>query len=391
MFIHVLQSGETLLGLSAKYKISTTRIIEENDLSHPYETISGQSLWFRYPHRFYTVKGGDTIDSICKSERVTLRNLQLSNPWIASKARLFPGQIVATSSEEKSFGAFCICGFLKANDTLKEEILPFLTTLTLDGIPLGEVNEGKRNIIPKEDMPALLLGIQIEKLVSFLEAEKDGECKLIARLKNQHFSGIDIELSPFPQAYGVKLQKLHKALANEGMPMWCHAKEGADEDAWLSPLMQEATFDAILFRNSKNKYSLTEQIQASTEACLLEKNSRIFPSLPCFGYQVTTSANEEQKEAWIPLKEILLPAHKYGRSILRDPKTNLAYYSYSTGAGRYRKRQEVYFEDPLSFSFAMSEMNRKEIGGICVNAGNPHLVFLWMIASKWHIIQGNMR
>ena len=61
MHIHMIQNGENLFSISSKYKLSASRLIEENQLASPYETLIGQSLICTHPSRMHTVKGGVLI------------------------------------------------------------------------------------------------------------------------------------------------------------------------------------------------------------------------------------------------------------------------------------------------------------------------------------------
>ncbi|HHU36470.1 MAG TPA: LysM peptidoglycan-binding domain-containing protein [Treponema sp.] len=74
--IHILKKGETLYGVSRKYKVSADAIMQYNNISNPDKLQVGHKL--RIPS-VYTVQKGDTLYGIARSFSVPVDELLASN------------------------------------------------------------------------------------------------------------------------------------------------------------------------------------------------------------------------------------------------------------------------------------------------------------------------
>jgi len=83
MEIHVVQPGETIISIAAKYGLSPERIIQDNELSEPNNLVVGQTIVILYPKTTYTVKEGDTLDSIAIANKVSKIQILRNNPSLS--------------------------------------------------------------------------------------------------------------------------------------------------------------------------------------------------------------------------------------------------------------------------------------------------------------------
>lgn len=87
MYVHVVQSGESLSAISSMYQISIEQIRRVNGLEET-NIVPGQALLI--PSYTYIVQPGDTLISIASKAYVSLEQLRNANPGI-NDATLHPG------------------------------------------------------------------------------------------------------------------------------------------------------------------------------------------------------------------------------------------------------------------------------------------------------------
>ncbi|WP_028552356.1 glycoside hydrolase family 18 protein [Paenibacillus sp. UNC451MF] len=79
MQIHVVQSGQTLYGISRAYGVSMESITEANELSAPESLVVGQALVIPIVGMYYWVQPGDSLQSIAAKLGVTEISLAQAN------------------------------------------------------------------------------------------------------------------------------------------------------------------------------------------------------------------------------------------------------------------------------------------------------------------------
>jgi len=393
MHIHMIQNGENLFSISSKYKLSASRLIEENQLASPYETLIGQSLICTHPSRMHTVKGGENVASICNTYHISPRMLLQQNPSISQNSALFPGQIIVVTPESPMFGALCVCGYLEEGVNPNSALLPYLTTLTLEGCKI----ENGKILLPsiyksaeKEQhiSPVFLAGIKMDGLHSFFSQEQGNAETLIRSLKENDLGGIDVNVSHFPSfEMGELLLHLRRKLMEEGLCLWLNADETlfATSAGEKQDLFQLA--DGVLVRDRGNM-SFSQRVEALYEKKSEGERYPLFPSLPTGAYETVTLMSKEKICTTLTYEEAIQMAQKRAESIVRAPKSHLATYTYTSGVGRRRKQHRVYMEDPFSFWLGMLEMNRRGVTGVTVNAAATPISFLLMLSLKWHLLDG---
>ncbi|MDU3613383.1 MAG: LysM peptidoglycan-binding domain-containing protein, partial [Enterococcus avium] len=95
--IHVVQSGETLSGVAAKYGTTYQTLASLNGLANPNYIYVGQQLkvsGVSSSNRIYTVHGGDNLSSIAAKLGTTYQSLAQKN-GLSNPNLIYPGQSLA--------------------------------------------------------------------------------------------------------------------------------------------------------------------------------------------------------------------------------------------------------------------------------------------------------
>lgn len=173
MEIHVVQPGETIISIAALYGLSPERIIQDNELSDPNNLAVGQTIVILYPQRTYTVKEGDTLDSIAEATGVSKIQILRNNPTLSDGDFLYPGETIILEYDTEKIREVFINGYAYPfiDRTVLRKTLPYLTSLTL--FTYGFTPEGE--LIPIDDVELINLareyGVAPIMLLSTLSEE----------------------------------------------------------------------------------------------------------------------------------------------------------------------------------------------------------------------------
>ena len=96
MQIHVVAQGETIQSIAESYNIPVTRLIMDNGIENPNHLVIGQSIVIVYPEITYTVKEGDTLNSIASTNGVSPMQLMMNNPEYLN-IFVFPSGIILST------------------------------------------------------------------------------------------------------------------------------------------------------------------------------------------------------------------------------------------------------------------------------------------------------
>ncbi len=133
MIIHVVQSGDTVDSIAAKYGISVTRLIQENGLRRPYNLVVGDALVILYPEVIHTVVEGDTLEGIAALYGISLMELLRNNFFLSDREYIYPGEELVISYKDPKIGNISTNGYTYPfiNRDILRKTLPFLTYLTI--------------------------------------------------------------------------------------------------------------------------------------------------------------------------------------------------------------------------------------------------------------------
>ncbi len=150
MVIHVVQSGDTLWGISQRYRVDMNQIIVANQIANPNQLVIGEAIVIPEAARYHIIQHGETLWLIAQRYGVTIESIINENK-IENPALIYPGQRLKIPSD------FHI---VKAGETLWSISIKY-------GVPIQEivrVNQigdpskiypGQRLIIPEKAKPLI--------------------------------------------------------------------------------------------------------------------------------------------------------------------------------------------------------------------------------------------
>lgn len=129
MNIHVVQQGETINSIAESYGVSLNRLIQENELKNPDRLVTGETIVITYPEKIYTVKDGDTLESISNDNDIPVMQLVRNNPYLIEREYIYPGEtlVISYSLKDKVSTIGYTLPFI--NQTILRKTLPYLTYL----------------------------------------------------------------------------------------------------------------------------------------------------------------------------------------------------------------------------------------------------------------------
>ncbi len=133
MIIHVVQPGDTVYSISEHYNIPVDRLILENGLTNPGNLAVGQTIVIVQPETLYTVKAGDTLESIAKQHDTTTMELLRNNPYLSDREFLYEGETIVISYQTNRTRTITTIGyaFSYIERPILIKTLPFLTFLSI--------------------------------------------------------------------------------------------------------------------------------------------------------------------------------------------------------------------------------------------------------------------
>ena len=112
MNIHTVKEGEGIFDIARVNAKPPSKIIEENDLDAD-RLVRGQELLMLMPTRSFTVRGGDTVSSICRKFGIKRQVLLRNNPSLWQSEALRPGQILTVKLDAPKLGSQASLGFYR--------------------------------------------------------------------------------------------------------------------------------------------------------------------------------------------------------------------------------------------------------------------------------------
>ncbi len=134
MFIHIVEPGDTVFGISQQYNICPSRLLIQNGITNPNRLVINDALIILQPKEIYIVQEGDTLDRIAAIYNIDIMQLLRNNPNVSQRNYLIVGEeIVISYIEEDEKPLISINGYVYPYVSTSElrASLPFLTYLTV--------------------------------------------------------------------------------------------------------------------------------------------------------------------------------------------------------------------------------------------------------------------
>ena len=384
MDIHVVQPGDTLYSVAARYGVTMTQLLNDNQLPDPSRLVVGQTLVVQYPDQTYTVREGDTLTSIAAAQGLTLRQLWRNNPVLRGEDRVVPGQVLVISYQQEKEGTLSVNGYAYPfiDRGLLQRTLPYLSDLTpftYGFTPQGElVDLNDRALIAAAEQmevrPLLHLSTLTEEggfsneLASIALNDPAVQDRLISNLletmEEKGYRGLDVDFEfIYPEdarAYAQFISRLRETLAPRGLPVIAALapKVFADQPGLLYQghnyrLLSQAA-DFVLLMTYEWGYTYgppmavapIRNVRQVVDYALTEMPpEKIYLGIPNYGYDWLLPFRQGSRATSISNQYAVELAARNNVAIRYDERAQAPWFRYVDGNGR---EHEVWFEDARS-------------------------------------------
>ena len=153
--VYTVKEGDTLYGISKRFGVPLSVLEADNGIADPAELVVGESLVVSAPSVIYTVKSGDTVESVAELYSTSTREIFRNNPALGGRDLIYPGQsLVITRREAPPYGRMSLNGYAYPfiDDDVLRSALPYLTYLSV--FTTGIKNDG--TLIPPDGAERLV-------------------------------------------------------------------------------------------------------------------------------------------------------------------------------------------------------------------------------------------
>ena len=384
MDIHVVQPGDTIYSVAARYGVTMTQLLNDNQLPDPSRLVVGQTLVIQYPDQTYTVREGDTLTSIAAAQGLTLRQLWRNNPVLRGEDRVVPGQVLVISYQQEKEGTLSVNGYAYpfVDRGLLQRTLPYLSDLTpftYGFTPQGElVDLNDRALIAAAEQmgarPLLHLSTLTEEggfsneLANIVLNDQAVQDRLISNLletmAEKGYQGLDVDFEfVYPEdarPYAQFISRLREALAPRGLPVIVALapKVFADQPGLLYQghnyrLLSQAA-DFVLLMTYEWGYTYgppmavapIRNVRQVVDYALTEMPpEKIYLGIPNYGYDWPLPFRQGSRATSISNQYAVELAARNNVAIRYDERAQAPWFRYVDGNGR---EHEVWFEDARS-------------------------------------------
>lgn len=423
MTIYVVQSGDTLQSIAARFGVSQERIARDNMLQDPDRLIVGQALVILKPQQSVTVMEGDTLFSVARANRTTVNQLMRDNPALGGKTDVYPGQTLVLSYDQQREGSMAINGYAYPfieRDVLRQT-LPYLTYITVftygfkpDGTLIEADDAGILSIIREYPAKPLLLlstltdeGVFSNELSHALLSDPAAQRSLTANLLNtlraKGYSGVDVDFEYiYPEdrdAYTAFIAALTTILNSEGysVAVSLAPKTSADQPG----LLYEAHDYRALGEAANTLIAMTyewgysfgppmavsplNKVREVIEFAVTQiPPEKLLMGMPNYGYdwQLPFISGESRAES-LSNQEAVRRAGENQAAISYDETAQAPYYNYY----RDGKEHVVWFEDARSVQAQSRLVGEYGLQGLSVWNIMRYFPQLWLVLNALYNIE----
>ena len=405
MIIYTVKEGDSVYSIAKKNNTTPSRIITDNNLDNPQKLSIGQTLVLLYPTLTYTVRGGDTLNSIANAYGVSLNQLWRNNPQLAGGNYIYPGQILNIAYETPPLGTVKTNGYAYPyiDRSVLRTTLPYLTYLSIftygirpDGTlipPTGGDSELIALAREYGTTPLMMLtslteeGTFSNELVAGIlqnEALADRVIEnTLAVLREKGYGGLDVDFEYIPaeyrEAYPAFLNKLREQLTPEGYVLFASLapKSSADQRGLLyeghdyGAVGNAVDYSLLMTYEWGYQFgpplavapirNVEEVVRYAVSVIPPEK---ILLGVPNYGYDWPLPYVKGETEAkGLSTTAAFDLAYQKGATIMFDEESQAPYFNYYDENG---KEHVVWFENARSVQARLDLVNKYSLGGISV-------------------------
>ncbi len=410
MIIHTVSGSDTVYSLSKQYSVPESRIITDNFLDATKKLIPGQTLIISRPCKTCTVKGGDTLEKIAKTNGISVMSLMQNNPWIISES-VTPSETLNIQYEKESDKSIIVSAYTgNASENEIKKKLPYISMLNIqnvayiNGDEIGlQKNGGQLISLAKKyrAMPILSFDCtgdggrrNLNCLSSILESptrtEKFIQSALKA-LKNSGANGMEMLLYMEDTPLKYKLYDLALALGgvlrdngytfsipylpdittNESamqfndisdvIPVWSYLWDDEKTGSPASPI-----------------YNVEKALKSPA---LLPYIGKALLGIPTFGTEYSRAADGYRKRT-VDAEEGLHTTHRYPTTIEFSEEYGVPFVNYSDRISRGEPPKTLYFEDARSYSDKLDLIESLGLAGVNIMSLDYSAPILWQLINQ---------
>ncbi len=400
MEIYIVQPGDTIRSIAARFNITPNEIIADNGLRLTNYLMPGQSLIILRPIKTYTVKPGDTLYSIAKRNNTTIVSLLQNNPDLIQKPYVYAGQQITLEHESNKLGKIAINGYVYPYVQTQDLIntLAYLTTLTIFGY--GFTEEGELIEINDEPLIRMAKYFDVAPIMLFSSITENGTTsgelasylfnniefqnmlidKLIRKMKQKGYYGIDIDfefINPEDRdAYTAFIQNITQKMNSQGFtvnvdlaPKTSPEQKGLLYEAHNYAALGEAA-NTVLLMTYEWGYTYgppmavapINEVRRVVEYGVSQiPPQKIYMGIPNYGYDFTLPFQKGVSRApSIGNEQAIQIASIHGSPIQYDELAQSPYFNYIDSQGR---EHEVWFEDARSIKAKLELLHEYNLYG----------------------------
>ena len=243
MVIHIVEPGQTLYGIAARYGADPELLRQANGVPPDGALAVGQTLVIQSVRTFHIVQPGQTLSAIARSYGISLRALYRNNYQLGGSPAIVPGQKLVIAYEEEKLERTYTNGYAYPfiQPPALRAALPYMTYLTPFTYGIGPTG----GLLPLDDSAMLeeAAALGTAGLMHLSTLTEDGGFssaravmvlsdpalqqalaeQVLAVIMEKGYQGLDVDFEYIPaaqrEAYAAFITQLRRMLSPLGLPV----------------------------------------------------------------------------------------------------------------------------------------------------------------------------